>query len=223
MISVVIFMHLFCGDQLSSQLFHLKLLINKVISYQCGGGVIQLPSCVQLFATAWTAARQASLSFTLVAQMVKNPTSRQRQLKIYNMNLKDVFDKRYMKWFQTCFSVSISNLWMSRAVIASMSMGSHWLGRSTKDLSGLMKILCFLIWVWVSWVLTFGENIQPYSLDLCVSLYELYLNQKRRQKILWTEMLRQWFKFFFNYNEPSFVLSSVVSNFRSVKTKTIHY
>ena len=129
-----------------------------MISYQCAGGVIQLPSWVQLFVTPWTAAHQASLSFTLVAQMVKNPTSRQRQLKIYNMKLRDVFDKRCMKWFQTCFSVSISNLWISRAVIASMSMGSHWLGRSTRDLSGLMKILCFLIWVWVTWVLTFGEN-----------------------------------------------------------------
>jgi len=42
------------------------------------------------------------------------------------MKLRDVFDKRCMKWFQTCFSVSISNLWISRAVIASMSMGSHW-------------------------------------------------------------------------------------------------
>ena len=76
---------------------HLKLLINKVISYQCAGGVIQLPSWVQLFVTPWTAAHQASLSFTLVAQMVKNPTSRQRQLKIYNMKLRDVFDKRCMK------------------------------------------------------------------------------------------------------------------------------
>ena len=74
------------------------------------------------------------------------------------MNLKDVFDKRCMKWFQTCFSVSISNLWISREVIASMSTDSHWLGRSMRDLSGLMKILCFLIWVWVIWVLTFGEN-----------------------------------------------------------------
>ena len=43
----------------------------KNLPANAGGGVVQLHSCVQFFATPWTAAHQASLSFTISWSLLK--------------------------------------------------------------------------------------------------------------------------------------------------------
>ena len=46
------------------------ILIAECIS-SAAGAVVQLPSCVRLFVTPWTAAHQASLSFTISQRLLK--------------------------------------------------------------------------------------------------------------------------------------------------------
>ena len=46
-------------------------LVVKNLPANAGGGVVQLRSCVQFFATPWTAAHQASLSFTISWSLLK--------------------------------------------------------------------------------------------------------------------------------------------------------
>ena len=46
------------------------ILIAECIS-SAAAAVVQLPSCVRLFVTPWTAARQASLSFTISQRLLK--------------------------------------------------------------------------------------------------------------------------------------------------------
>ena len=55
----------------SYSLTNSNILLNHMLMLTYILVVIQSPSCVQLFATPWTAARQASLSFTISQSLLK--------------------------------------------------------------------------------------------------------------------------------------------------------